>query len=158
MKKKTKEKLDRKLSRLPLVHIDTSIILEKETTDDGYYCKKVLNIIGYKYRGKFSMPMLSEILLRIIRLDDAIERHKTLDMICMLIKEKNIDLHSVKNIENNVNKIKELDPSISPNDRLIVACAIIDNATLVTLDKRLIKNKTIEERFGIKIRHPKDLV
>ncbi len=158
MKRKTKERLDRRLARLPLVHIDTSIILEKETTEDGYYCKKFLNMLGYRYRGKFSMPMLSEILLRIIRLDDSTERYKTLDMIYMLIKEKKIDLCSVKGTEDNVIKIKEVDYSISPSDRLIVACAVIDNATLVTLDKRLIKNKALEERFGIKIRHPKDLV
>lgn len=44
-------------------------------------------------------------------------------------------------------------------DMNIVASAIEHKATnLVTLDKQLIHHKSIEERFGLKILHPKELV
>lgn len=60
MKTRALEKLSRRLSKPPLVHIDASAVLEKETTDDGYRCKKFLNMVGYRCRGRFSLVVLGE--------------------------------------------------------------------------------------------------
>lgn len=43
-----------------MVHIDASAVLEKETTDDGYRCKKFLNMVGYRCGGRFSLVVLGE--------------------------------------------------------------------------------------------------
>lgn len=52
--------MTRELKGLPLHHIDTSIILEPEITEDGRHCTKYLQRVGYNYRGVLSTPVLSE--------------------------------------------------------------------------------------------------
>lgn len=159
MKRKLKKRLEKRLKKLPLHHIDTSIILEPRTTKSGFYCKKYFNLVGYKYRGVFSLPVLGEVLYKILKIKELGKRYDALDLIFTLVRNKNIDFYSVKGTEEIIEKIKEIDPSITPTDRLILACAIAHKAkVLVTIDTRLIKNKLIEDRFKIRVEHPKSLV
>ncbi|MBU5537689.1 MAG: PIN domain-containing protein [Candidatus Aenigmatarchaeota archaeon] len=159
MKKKTLLRLIRRFEKLPLHHIDSSIELEPGDTEDGKYCTKYFNIVGYKYRGKFCIPALGEILLAISFIADKTKQYDALDVFLKLIKERKIRFASVENTEEYVIKIKQLDKGIEPMDRLILACAIADGAdTFVTLDEKLIHNEKIEKEFGIKIRHPHELV
>ena len=62
MKKKTFEKLLRRFLGLPPHHIDTSILLEPEKTEDGRDCRKYLQKVGYDYRGKLSLPVFAKFL------------------------------------------------------------------------------------------------
>ncbi len=67
-----------------------------------------------------------------------------------MIKTKKISLHSQKNIEDILIKIKEVDKRIDPLDREILACAVESNAIVfVTLDNKLIKNPVLENKFNI---------
>ncbi len=159
MKRKTFERLIKRFSILPMHHIDTSIVLEPEKTEDGFYCKKYLNIVGYKYRGVLSFPTLGELLFRILKLETPQERYELLDLLLSFIKEKRIVYRSVQNTEDVVKRIEEIDPTITPLDRLILSCAISHKAkVLVTLDSRLIRNRLIEREFQIEIKHPKELL
>lgn len=149
----------RKLSALPLHHIDTSVILEEEKTENGFYCKKYLNLVGYKYRGVISFPVLSELMYKILSLTDRSAQYDLLDEILSFIKSKQIGIQGVKNTENIVVRIKETDKAITPNDSLIIASAVAHKSTvLVTIDARLIRNRSIEKEFKIRIMHPKDLL
>ena len=157
MKEKTLLKLQRQFLALPLHHIDTSVIIEKPTTINGRYCVSYLNIVGYKYRGKFSIPMLGECLLNILSISDYSKRVDLLEVIYSLMKNKRIELSGVDDIEKIAERIKELDSRIETTDRLILASAIQDGAhTFVTLDGELVHNEHIEREFGIEIKHPKE--
>lgn len=149
---------DSKFQILPLHHIDTSVILEKQTTDNGKYCKKYLNVVGYRYRGAISFPVLSELFFKILKLETFDEQWDTFDLIKSLIKEKKILFYSPKNIAEIDNKIKEIDSRIEPLDGQIVACAAEDEATLVTIDTKLTENSKLEKELGIEMKHPEGLV
>lgn len=159
MKKKTLMKLIKRFERLPLHHIDSSIELEPENTQDGRYCTKYFNRVGEKYRGRFCIPALGEMLLAISFITDKTKQYDTLDVFLRLIKERKIGFASVENVEGYITKIKEIDKRIEPMDALILACAVADGADkLVTLDEKLIHNEKLENELVIEIRHPKELV
>src|SRR3989344_1004441 len=159
MQKKVKEKLERKFIILPLHHIDTSIILEPEKTQNGRFCKKYLQILGYNYRGRLSLPVMGELFIKINSLEDIQDRQLAFEIITDLIKARKIDFYVPESIGDLIQKIMNLDTRIKPTDAEILACSIEDNAkTLVTLDQVLINNKIIEQNFKIRINHPKELV
>ncbi|MBU5537240.1 MAG: PIN domain-containing protein [Candidatus Aenigmatarchaeota archaeon] len=147
-----------KFLTLPVHHIDTSIILEKETTENGRYCKKYINIVGTKYRGIISLPVLSELFLSILRLENFSEQWDVLDLIKSILKEKKIAVYSPSNTFDIEARIANLDKRIQPLDRLILACASENNALLVTLDSNLLNNDKLENLLNIKIKHPKELI
>jgi predicted nucleic acid-binding protein len=138
----------------PRHHIDTSIVLEPTRTVDGINCRKHLQKVGYKYHGMFSIPVLGELLLSIARLGNYNEKHDSMDAILQLIKVRNIEFYSPRNIEETAIKIRKIDSRIKPLDSHILACAIEDKSTLVTLDRKLINNNRIEKEFQIRIMHP----
>lgn len=149
----------RRLEMTPLHHIDTSVILEPEKTENGRFCRRHLHRVGYKYRGNISFPVLSELFLVLVRIKDYRDKHGLFDFIDGTIATRKIGFHSPKSISGIVERIEELDSRITPVDREIVACAVEENAsTLITLDKNLIHNGKIEEEFRIKIMHPKELL
>jgi len=148
----------RKLARLPLHHIDTSVLLEEVTSEEGFHCKKYLNIVGYKYRGIISFPVLSELFFKILNLLTYGKQLDTFDLINSIIKEKRISFYSPKDISEIEKRIKEIDITLDSLDRQILACAIENKVTLVTIDSRLLRNEKIQKEFGIKIKHPKELV
>lgn len=159
MQKKTEEKLKRQFLALPLHHIDTSIILQEPTTELGRMCRKYLQILDRNYRGKFSLPVLGELLLKVLDRETSHERYVTLDIINEWVKNKKIGFYIPFDISETVDIIKNLDPRIKETDAHILACAIEDNAlTFVTLDKELAHNQKIEEFFGISLLFPHELI
>lgn len=143
-----------------LHHIDASVILEPENTKNGVYCTKYLHLIGYKYKGKFSIPMLGELLLFVIRkLDNMRDRYDVLDTIVKIVNVRKIEIFGVSETEENFLKSKEILSFIDPTDRLLLACAAKDKAAFVTIDKRLLRIKNrMKENFPVDIRHPKEFL
>lgn len=160
MERKTLERLIRRLTKLPLIHLDTSILLESEKTEDGYYCKKLLNILGTKYRSGLSLVALGELYLDILGLENYSEREDAVEFVHNLLKRKKIEYGIITKATDKVaTKIEGIDSRIDQADRLLLACASEDGADyFVTLDKKLIGNGKLEKELNIKIRHPKDLV
>src|SRR3989344_4358181 len=157
MQKKVKEKMERRLAVLPLQHIDTSVILEDPKSVDGRFCIKYLQKISYNYRGIFSAPVLSELFLSILLLENNVKRYASMDVVTDLISTRKIGFYTPKNIFDISKKIRNLDSRITPIDIEIIACAVEHKAVnLVTLDSVLIENTSIEKEFNIRIRHPKD--
>ncbi len=159
MEKKTEERLRRKLLALPLHHIDTNILLEPGNTENGKFCQKYLQKVGYNFRSKVSLPVLGELILKIINLNSATERYVALDAISGWIFNQKIDFYVPRNIGEGTSKVKILDSRVKETDAQIYACSVEDNAiTLVTLDEDLVSNKKLENEFGVRILHPKELV
>ena len=147
------------LHSLPVHHIDTSIILEPQRTEDGRWCKKYLQRVGNKYLGIVSLPVLSELELAVFGVESYEERHELLDLIYQLIRERKIGFYSPKDIGKLDVLIREKESRIDPVDRLIVASAIEHEADfLVSIDRKLVDNRTIKEEFELKIVHPKSLI
>ena len=65
----------RLLDALPLHHIDTSILMEPDTTEDGRACRKYLQRVGQKYRGQLSLPVLGELMLALLKPISYNDRH-----------------------------------------------------------------------------------
>ncbi|GEM_PF-3569183 len=159
MEEKTKEKIEKRLEILPKHHIDTSIFLESEKTEEGRICFKYLQKVGYNYNGRISFPSLSEIFSIIIQLNNYNERQTMLETIIKILKDRKINLYCPENLEDIVIEIKRIDNRIDQLDRQILGCAIEDEtSTLVTLDRKLLNNEKLETFFGINIKHPKDLL
>lgn len=159
MLEKTMEKLKRRLESKPLHHIDTSVVIEPEKTTDGRFCRKYLQKINYTYRGALSSPVLSELLMSMILLKDSDKVHAFLDFLIDLKNARNIEFYMSRDIHSIAARIKEIDRRLDPTDIVIVACAVENNeVNLVTLDRKLIGNKAIEEEFGLKIMHPQHLL
>lgn len=159
MKQKTLRRILKRFQRLPLHHIDTSVILESETTENGQHCRKYLQKVGYNYMGKLSFPVLSELFVIVLKLENYVDKRDLFDTIDTMISARKMIFYSPEDICRITGKIKEIDTRIEKTDREIIACAIEDKAAvLVTLDKDLIHNERIENIFGIRIRHPKELL
>ena len=159
MKSKTERKLIKKESLKPKHHIDTCVIIESaKDTKLGNICKKYLNLIGYKYRGYFSLPMVGEYFIKVITdIKEFIKQEQMFEYFRDLIRNKKIKFYVLKNISLKI-RVKELDAKIDSTDASILACAIEDEAVLVSLDNDLLHNKKIEEQYKVKIKHPKELV
>lgn len=144
---------------LPLHHIDASVLIEPEKTEDGRYCRGYLQLVGYKYRGVLSFPVLSELFVRVIGLEDDEDKLGAIRFITHLRKYKKVAFYSPKRIAAVMEELGSLDRRLQPIDTNIVASSIEHNAiNLVTLDRQLIHHKSIEEKFGLKILHPKELI
>jgi len=159
MKSKTERKLVKKESLKPKHHIDTCVIIESaKDTKLGNICKKYLNLIGYKYRGYFSLPVVGEYFIKVITdIKEFIKQEQMFEYFRDLIRNKKIKFYVLKNISLKI-RVKELDAKIDSTDASILACAIEDEAVLVSLDNDLLHNKKIEEQYKVKIKHPKELV
>ena len=159
MKLKTAEKLRRRFERLPLHHINTDVILESHDTENGRACARYLQLAGYKYRSKLSFPVLSEIFLKFLLVGMREKREIIVEIMDNLRKKRKIDYYSPRKIGRLMEEIHELDKRLEPTDIQVIACAIEDKAaSLVTIDNKLIGHKLIEERYGLKIVHPKDFI
>lgn len=157
MLEKIKRKLDKKFEALPLHHIDTSVLIEPEKTDDGKHCRKYLQKVGYSYRGILSFPVLSELFVKIDSLEDDEDKLGMLRLVSHLRKYKMIAFYSSKSGDI-MEELGRTDNRLQQIDIEIIASAIEHKAmNLVTLDRQLLHHKSIEERFGLKILHPKEL-
>ena len=144
---------------LPKHHLDTSVLIEPQKTEEGRQCKKYLQKLDYNYSGILSFPVLSELFLFIHSFENFNDRYDFIEPILWEIKLRNIKFYSHKNIGNILNKIKITDSRIDPIDREILACASEDEAdVLITLDNKIIGNKNLEKALRIKILHPKNLL
>src|SRR3989344_3436472 len=133
----------RRLKGLPLHHIDTSILLEPINTENGRYCRRYLQKVGYNYAGKISFPVLSEIQAIMLSVDDYSLRQDSIETLYHLIRNRKIRFYAPKFTAPIIIKIRDIDKRIDPLDREILTCAIEDKADVfVTLDKKLINNKT----------------
>lgn len=140
-------------------HIDTSVIVEPENTEDGRYCKRYLQKLNYIYSGVLSFPVPSELFVIMQSFDDFNDRYDFLEPLLAMIRVRRIVFYASKDISALLNSIKSAERRISPVDREILACASEDEAhALVTLDKDMVNNKALERILGIKILHPKELV
>lgn len=141
-------------------HIDTSVILEPNDTEDGHHCYKYRNLIGYKYLGKISLISLGELFDFVLRLKTYRQRLDSLDFIFDFIARGNVEVGiSRQGADSTSNEIGNINYLISPADRMILATAIVDKAdVLVTIDSKLVHNTFLERKFGIRILHPVDLL
>jgi|SRR3989338_1792389 len=143
----------------PRHHIDTSVILESEKTIDGRFCRRYLLKLPHNYNGVFSSPVMSELMISMLTLKEFEKRHRFLDILTNVMENGKIEVYMPQNIGELLTKIKDIDSRLQPTDIEIVACAVENEAlNLITLDKKLIGNKTLEREFGLKISHPKDLL
>jgi len=159
MKSKTERKLIKRESNKPKHHIDTCVIIgSTKETKLGLYCKEYLKLIGYKYRGCFSLPMMGELLIKThITIKEEIEKELFFRWMSEFIKYRRISFYTPKNLIL-PHELTKIDERVKETDALILASAIEDKATLVTLDNELLHNKKIEEQYNIKIKHPKELI
>jgi len=141
-------------------HIDTSVIVEPEKTEDGRHCQKYLNKERDYIQGVVSLPVLGELYLLLLRMNNIEKMYAFQENIIHLTRIHKLSFYTptIENIK--IQKfISVIDNRIDAIDREILACAIEDKASyLVTLDKKLIGNKKIVSAFNIKICHPRDLL
>ncbi len=144
---------------LPKHHIDTSVLIEPEKTEDGRLCRRYLQKLNYNYAGVLSFPVLSEIFVIISNLEDFNQIWDFLEPLLATIKLRKMEFYSPKDTGTILNDIQKADERIGSIDREILASAFEDKAdALITLDRELIKNKTLEKLLRIKIVHPKDML
>lgn len=109
--------------------------------------------------GKLSFPVLSELFITVLKLESYADKQNLFEIIDTTVSVRKIGFYSPEDISETINSIKKIDTRIGKTDREIVACAIEDAAAvLVTLDRDLFHNERIENAFGIKIKHPKELL
>src|SRR3989344_1839978 len=144
---------------LPKHHIDTSVLIEPQKTEEGRQCKKYLQKLNYNYSGILSFPVLSELFLFMQSFEDFNDRYDFIEPILWTIKIRRITFYSPVDIGDILNKIKITDNRIDPLDREILASASEDKVhALITLDRNMINNKKVENLLGIRILHPRDLL
>ena len=144
---------------LPKHHIDTSVLIEPQKTEEGRQCKKYLQKLNYNYSGILSFPVLSELFLFMQSFEDFNDRYDFIEPILWAIKIRRITFYSPVDIGDILNKIKITDNRIDPLDREILASASENKVhALVTLDRNMINNKKVENLLGIRILHPRDLL
>lgn len=159
MKPKTLKKILKRFQTLPMHHIDASILLGSSDTEEERARNKYIRKLGYNYRGKLSFPVLSELFVKLLSLNSAEERDVFIQFMDHLFNRRKTEFYSSKRIGKLMEEIYEIDKRLQPTDIQIVACAIEDKAdNLVTLDKNMVDNKSIKERYGLKISHPKDFI
>lgn len=162
MKPKTLERIAKKFSRLPSHFIDTSIILGTFLENEEFReeCKDYLNRVGYKYRGYVPVSVIGEIFMIINeRIESANDRELFFSFFDKLVQNRKMKfVGTVFEVYEKISEMKETDYKTEPLDALHLSIAITSNAsTFVTLDKKLIHNHELENKFGIKILHPKEL-
>jgi predicted nucleic acid-binding protein len=145
---------------LQVHHIDSSIVLEPQNTENGRICRKYIQLLGYKYLGKFSVPMMGELFLYLVRkIESGYKRYEFLDGILDLVASKEVEIFGVDNTERIFMEIKENLPQLDPMDSLLLACASVDNGVFVTLDKKLLRSRElIREKFFSEVMHPKEFL
>ena len=159
MEIKTLERIKRRLEGLEMHHIDTSVIIETDKTPDGRCCRKYLQLTGYKYLGKFSSITMSELFMTLFEFNETEDRLSFIRFLEYLRNRRKVDFYTPQRIGRLLEEIAELDTRLEPHDIMIIACAIEDGASrLVTLDKKLIHHVSIENKYKLKIVHPRELI
>ena len=159
MKPKTEKKLIKRELLKPLHHIDTSIIIESmKETKRGEICSKYLNMIGYKYRGCFSLSVFGEILVNILtKIKDKSEKNIFLDWFSELVMYKKIGIYTLRDLSLPA-ELTKMESRVKGTDALILASAVENKAVLVTLDDALLRSEIIKSGHKIKIVAPEYFV
>jgi len=161
VKKKTKDKLERKWQNLPLHHIDACIVLEVLMENEKYEtCENYLNRVGHKYRGNISISALGEIFMTLFKkFDEEGVRQELFLFISRLIDKRKISFSSPRlKTYDIVKKIMRVETRAERMDSLNLANATTENADVfVTLDSTFVGNKKLESALKIKIKHPNEL-
>ncbi len=153
-----------KLSRfqkLPVHFIDTSVVLGAFSEEEEFYedCKSYLNRVGYKFRGVFPTSVVGEIFMIVLERKDFLNRRLFFDFFDRTIFRRKIDFAptSFEAVET-IKDIQTTDYNADPLDAEHLALAISRNANaFVTLDNDLINNEILKSKFGISIKHPKQI-
>ena len=140
-------------------HIDTSVLVEPENTEDGRICKRYLQKINYNFYGVLSFPVLGELFMILSKFEDFNDRYDFIESVLATIRSRDIKFYAARNIGNLLNNIEAIDSRIDYTDMEIMACACEDAChSLVTLDKDMLNNKKLETFLGIKILHPREFL
>jgi predicted nucleic acid-binding protein len=163
MKLKIIKKLERRLKSKPLHHIDASVIIEPILEGkDSDACTKYLNRVSKIFRGSISIHGLGEIQAQAFyKVDDYRKSRELFEFIDTLVKWRGIRvIRSEYSSYNVALKLHRIDPRLKAPDTLNIAVAIKDKADIfVTLDTNLIESSpTIEKKFKIRIKHPRDFI
>ena len=86
------------------------------------------------------------------------KRNVAFGLLADVIDARNIGYFTPRNLKLAYD-VLEVDARLSPTDAAIIACAVEDRVSnLITIDKKLIHNISIEKNFRIRISHPAELV
>lgn len=143
---------------LPLHHIDTSIFLESHDTEIGRLCQKYFQRVGYNYHGQAPTPVLAELMLAVLQTQKYDDRQDLVEWLTDTFRVRSIDSYVPSNIGARIEEVRRFDRRLHPTDMQIVACAIEAKATLITIDSDLLQSHKLQEHFGLRIMHPKELV
>ncbi|MGC9310337.1 MAG: hypothetical protein ACP5E4_01285 [Candidatus Aenigmatarchaeota archaeon] len=161
MNLKTERKLNKRELMKPKHHIDTYILIESMSKGNArlkVLCKRYLNLVGYKYKGSFSLSMVGEFFVKVMtEVDDDADKELLFRSFYDLVKDKQISFYTPKELSLPPEIVK-LDARVGHTDASIVAGAIEDNAALVTLDGKLLHNKRVEQKYNIKILSPEEII
>jgi predicted nucleic acid-binding protein len=140
---------------LPIHHIDSNVLLGRKKKEVKQ-ARKYMKFAGEKYLVRISLPALGECLMEAMVVEDRYYE-KILNFIRGHFQNKLIEPVSVNNSHAHIDEIRSLDNRTTGIDHLIFACAIEDKANnFITTDKNLLENHKLEDKYDIKIRHPKD--
>ena len=106
--------------------------------------------------GIISLPALGEIWGALLRnVLDARKREAGFTIISDIIEQNSIAISSpARNTYTIANEILAFDQWIQPADALRIAEAITEGAIFVTIDKKLIENIRLQEKFNVTIKQP----
>jgi predicted nucleic acid-binding protein len=144
-------------------HIDGCVILELVMESKRNKAQKLLQqkCRQYFYRitktrnGLISLPALGEVFKAIYFIEDNYEKHNVFNKILDLIQTASITFTSpTKETYKIVNRIIHFDTHIEAADALRIAEAKTEDVALITLDKKLIENIRLQEKFNITIKAP----
>lgn len=158
-------KKNKKFGKLPLHQIDACVIIEnftkprkKKEKQQKDRCLKYIQNIGHKYKASVSIPALGEVCKTILtKVPERVEREKAFSDLGDLFTAKRIQFSSPqKSAYKKAIEIMDFDPLIESADALRYAEAIQSKADkFVTLEEeRLVNNKRLQRKFGVKIRLP----
>jgi len=163
MLQKTIDKLIRKEQTKPLHCIDTNVFLESTIdTKLGEICRSHLSNMGKGkyYRGVIPVSVLGETMMIIFRdNNDPAERMAKLDLLEKFMRMRNISF-AVPKSEDHIlidelireYRVEELDAEHLASGKRAGADAF------VTFDSDMLNNKTLKEKLGLEIKHPKEFI
>ena len=102
--------------------------------------------------------MLGELFLKTYGdIKDEVERELFFRWVFEFVEHKNVSFYSLRDLSLPF-ELTKIDGRVKGIDALILASAIKDKATLITLDTDLLKSEEIKRKYKVKILTPKHFV
>ncbi len=144
----------------PVHYVDTCIFIEALTspnTEAGRDCARYLKRLGNIYSWSLGTPVLLEFYLFMLHKEKAIsdELH---DFFWTLFQDNQPKLISPETGHDKADYVQGLDSRLEFMDSLHLANAIENSHVFVTVDNKLLGSALLEQRLGLKILHPADLL